>query len=428
MDCFANTQCDGRDTPPPTESPAPTSSATVGSVSINIGSGGSGGVSSGGSETHSGLNYNLCTLCPDNELDATKSITVNGKDVTCDSVEKMFTDENILLGSDNCNSVQKLYQDTCCYNACQLCEMATGEFLDLQDVLLQKGGYSATCQEVNNILSATPKEDKMCSDAKGQLAGDCCYKQCTLCDADAGETTSWYATINFQGIQSTCLGLDFMLRTEQVGYGSDQCSSMEAYKEQCCYVAPSNPCQLCEADGKVYEVNTAKSITTIERQSTTSCAWINDDLAKLSSDDQQCKSGKGSYFGQCCDLTEVIGSPDQEGSNQSEGNESSNNSGSGSSSNEGFGSSTSSGNVIGGSSGGAAGGSTSSEGESLATGAEDETNAKPATDNYWGSGGGSEWDPAEWNPPSGCDNRYGVSKARMILGLCLFGVYYYLLL
>lgn len=400
MDCFANTQCDGRDTPPPTESPAPSTSAPVGSVSINIGSGGNGGVSSGGGGSQSGLNYNLCMLCPDNQLDVSKSITINDKAVTCGSVENMFTYENLLMGSDNCNAVQKMYQDTCCYDACQLCELSTGEFLDVQDVLLEKGGYSATCQEVNNILSASRKDDKMCSDAKGQLAGDCCYKQCALCDADAGETTSWYATITFEGIQSTCLGLDFMLRTEQVGSGSERCSDTRStYREQCCYVAPQNPCQLCEADGEVYGLNAAKSVTTVERQSTTSCAWINDDLAKISSDDQQCKESKGAYFGQCCDLTGVIGALDEEGGNE----EASSSSG---------GASTADG----------AAGATEGQNATSAQSAEAGNATTSQEDNFWGSGG-SEWDPNEWNPPSG--GTYGVING-MIWTFSVLGVYLFL--
>ncbi|KAL3776637.1 hypothetical protein ACHAWO_012803 [Cyclotella atomus] len=408
MDCFANTQCDGRDTPPPTESPAPSSSAPIGSVSINIGSGGSGGVSSGGSDSHSGLNYDLCTLCPDNQLDVSKSITINDKDVTCGSVENMFTYENLLMGSDNCIAVQKMYQDTCCYDACQLCELSTGEFLDVQDVLLEKGGYSATCQEVNNILSATHKEDKMCSDAKEQLAGDCCYKQCALCDADAGETTSWYATITFEDIQSTCLGLDFMLRTEQVGFGSDRCSDTRTmYSEQCCYVAPQSPCQLCEADGEVYGVNAAKSVSTVERQSTTSCAWINDDLAKISSNDQQCKDGKGAYFGQCCDLTGVLGTLDEEGAGE-EANSS-----------NGDTSTVTDGAVATGANGGQ--NVTIVEGTgNQATTANNSTTVKPE-DNFWGSDE-SEWDPAEWNPPTGGTKGMisGMMWTFSVLGVYLF--------
>lgn len=407
MDCFANTQCDGRDTPPPTESFAPTSSAPVDTVNINIGSAGSGGVNSGGDDTpHSGLNYRLCSLCTENQLDVSKTITINDREVTCGSVENMFTYENLLMGSDNCNAVQRMYQETCCYDACQLCESATGEFLDLQDVLLQKGGYSATCSEVNSILSATPKDDQMCFDAKRQLAGDCCYKQCTLCDTDAGETTSWYATIDFQGIQSTCLGLDFMLRTEQVGSGSDRCSSTrDLYQEECCYVAPPSPCQLCEADGKVYGVNSSKNVATVERSSTMSCAWINDDLAKLPSDDQQCAESKGAYFGKCCDLTGVIGmaedSSDKNGSNNTPTKDAGGNSTSNVDSNATPG--------------------TGNQNMQSASGGENATEEvkESPKESYWSSGGGSDWDPAEWNPPSGSHKLYHIFSKGTVLVHCL---------
>lgn len=384
MDCFANTMCDGRETPPPTESLAPTSSAPIGSVNINIGSGGSGGVSSGVS------NSQLCTLCPNNQIDTEKSLSINGKDVTCGSVENMFTFEKILMGSDNCNSIQKMYQETCCFDGCQLCELSTGGFLDLQDVLLEKGAYSATCSEVNNILSANSKDDKMCLDAKEQLAGECCYKQCTLCNTD--KSTSWYATVNFEGIQSTCLGLDFMLRNEQVSYGSDRCSNTRGmYESQCCYVAPENPCQLCEADGKVYGVNSAKSVTTLERQSAMSCAWLNDNLSKLPGDDEQCEQDKAAYFGQCCDLSGIIGVPNGE---------------------VGAGNNNETGRVN--------GTETASTGSNI-TGSDVQAPLSPEpvsgpneNSTYWSSGS-AEWDPTEWNPSDSASS----SRGRLITGMCL---------
>lgn len=389
--------------PPPTESPAP----SVDSFNTNTGSGGSGGVSGGENAMHSGSKHDLCTLCTDNQLDRTKSVIINEKDVTCGSIENMFTTENLLMGSENCNAVQKMYQDTCCFDSCFLCELPSGEFLDVQDILLDKGGYSATCSQVNNLLSANSKNDKICSDAKEQLAGDCCYKQCTLCDAGAGETTSWYATVNVEEIQSTCLGLDFMLRTEQVSSGSDRCSNTRGvYAEHCCYIPPSNPCQLCEADGKVYSVNSAKSVSTIERQSTTSCAWINDDLAKISNDDKQCTDGKGSYFGQCCDLTGVIGVAD-------EGEEG----GKGVGSISGDGPNSDAGN--------AASPSYQSNTTTVDPGNKNVTAVDPQ-DNFWNPGG-SEWDPSEWNPPSGSASTYAFTKESLTwCYLCLYCVYIFL--
>ncbi|KAL3777225.1 hypothetical protein HJC23_007125, partial [Cyclotella cryptica] len=426
MECYSNTRCDGRDTPPPTISPAPTiSSAPVDSFMVNIGGSSGGGTSAGGGTGSSSsgeggngdttnnndngstnLKYETCTLCPENELNDSQSININGKTVTCRDVENMFHYENVLLGSSTCSGVQKMYQDMCCYDKCSLCETSDGDFLDLQDALIKQGGYSATCQEVNDILSATPKEDKLCYDAKKQLAGDCCYDQCTLCNADAGETTSWYATVSFQGIQSTCLGLDFMLRTEQVGSSTYRCDSIRSsYSSACCYTAPADPCQLCEADGTVYEVNAAKSVSVTERASTTSCAWINDNLAKVANDDQQCKEGKGAYFGQCCELSNIITVPNKEGDGSDVDTGSTGNSG---------GDVHNGGAVAGSRPNGEPGApsatppSSPTIGENNVSSVENvssfpssgEANSSSTENNYWGSSGGM-WNVSEWNPPSG---------------------------
>lgn len=410
MECFANTDCDGRDTPPPTESPAPTiTSPPVDSFSVSVGGSDGGSVSSGGGTSTSGNNGNAgqkhetCTLCPNNELYASGTITINGKQVTCRGVQNMFYYENVQLGSDNCVSVQKMYEKTCCYNRCNLCEASNGEILDLLDLLIHQGGYSASCQEVNNILASTPKEVKMCSDAKEQLAGQCCYDQCALCDESAGEATSWYATVDYQGIQSTCLGLDFMLRSEQVGSSANRCSSIRSmYKSACCYVAPAEPCQLCEADGVVYEVNMAKSVSVTERASMTSCVWVNDNLAKLSSGDEKCEERKGAYFGQCCELSSVL--------SYSEGGQA--------------GSSTSS--TGGGEDDGGAVSGARPNGEAGATdtslaGGEGGNETSPEQ-SYWGNTGVGEWNPSEWNPPS---TGTSTGLARGVF-LCFFGAYLYL--
>jgi hypothetical protein len=377
----------------------------VGGGSDSSSSGGGGTTGNNGNDS-TNLKYETCNLCPDNEVNDSESIDINGKTVTCRDVENMFHYENVLLGSDTCNTIQKMYQDACCYDKCSLCETSSGEFLDLQDSLIKQGGYSATCQEVNEILSATPKEDKLCYDAKKQLAGDCCYDQCTLCDADAGETTSWYATISFQGIQSTCLGLDFMLRTEQVGTSTDRCDSIRStYKTSCCYNAPADPCQLCEADGTVYEVNAAKSVSVTERASTTSCAWINDNLAKVASDDQQCKEGKGAYFGECCELSNVIIVPNEEGENSDLGISTTGNDGGG----------VQNGGAVAGSRPNGEPGVPSATPPSSPTTGENNVssteNSPPSPssvkdessstgNNYWGSPDGM-WNISEWNPPSG---------------------------
>lgn len=241
-------------------------------------------------------------------MDNTQSLKFNAQDTTCENVDLALSKQNVLLESDTCSSFQEMYSSTCCYDECQLCEIDNNEFLDLRvDHLVEQGGYSATCGEVNTILSASAESDKICFDARAQLTEECCYKQCNICDISDDITNDWYATVNFEGVTTSCLGLDYMLRMEQVNLGSDRCSAVQGeYFEECCYKTPSKQCQICEADDVLYEILATKTVS-YERDSTTAtCAKISDSFLRMESDDQNCIEGKQSLFGKCCDLTSVV--------------------------------------------------------------------------------------------------------------------------
>lgn len=336
MECYANTRCDGRDTPPPTVSPAP--SVSKGDNNTN------------GGTASSGTGGDVCNVCSSGKLNGATPIIVNSKSATCGDLDAILNNENVLEGAHSCDSVQAMYDEVCCLDECKLCQNADGEVSGIKDRLVEKGGYSATCEEVNTILGENRSDSTICRDAKTQLAGDCCYNQCTLCEEN--ESTSWYAVVEFESIQSTCLGLDYLLRAENVQVGSQRCSALQSeYKSTCCYTPLPDPCQLCEADDVLYEVNTSKSVST-ERASTSSCAQINDSLARLSANDQQCTEGKQSYFGKCCNLSEKL-----TGGDASDGG-----------------------------GGGDLPGAAPSD--------------KSSTDDgYWGSGGAA-WNAEEWNPPN----------------------------
>ena len=75
--------------------------------------------------------------------------------------------------------------------------------------------------------------------AQAQLGAECCYQRCNLCE-DQSET-EWYATLQFQGIMTTCFGLDYMLRAEQISDGSDRCSELQGqYNDRCCSASSSS--------------------------------------------------------------------------------------------------------------------------------------------------------------------------------------------
>ena len=203
-----------------------------------------------------------------------------------------------------------MYRGSCCYDECQLCQTPNDDFLDLRsEHVVKQGGYEASCQEISNILSTSAKDDTICTDAQTQLGGECCYEQCTLCgDPSDDGSTDWYATVTFQGLTTTCLGLDYMLRIEQISGGSDQCSELRgAYMDRCCH-ASKNSCQLCKADDKLYEVDRSKTVTVEQsvKSTFTTCTAMNDSLSKLETSDEECMEGKQTYFGQCCDLSNLI--------------------------------------------------------------------------------------------------------------------------
>ena len=234
-----------------------------------------------------------------------------GQASTCDSVQQSVAAENILAESGTCNSVRQTFGDSCCQDECQLCETANGnnQLLDLKsEHLVQQGDISATCSEISEVLTKTAASDATCTTAKTQLASQCCYQQCTLC-GEEGMSTEWYATVSFQGMATTCLGIDYMLRAEQIRGGSDRCNEFgEVYRERCCY--PTNACQLCRADDTLYEVDEERLVTVeqVSQSTTTTCAAMNDGMAQIDKTDDACTAAKQAFFGQCCQLSDVINS------------------------------------------------------------------------------------------------------------------------
>lgn len=286
---FLNSRCDGRDTDPPTSSPAP--STELGAI----------------------VEGEVCTICENTRLDPSVSIPFQTQQTTCGNVNQMVMTEQILVGSATCNSVRQMYKDACCFDECQLCKTPDGDLLDMRsDYVVKQGGYEASCQEVNNILNTVGKFDTMCTDAQAELADECCYAQCSLCGEDL--KTDWYATVSFQSLSTTCLGLDFMLRTEQISAGNGRCSQIkQEYMQDCCYVdsAKAGSCQLCMADDIMYDVLPSKTVTVVQsyrRSTTTTCSALSTSMATMNKNDNACIEGKQAYFGQCCDLTNAIGS------------------------------------------------------------------------------------------------------------------------
>ena len=294
LQCYANTNCDGRDSQAPTASPAP----------------------NGG---NLGDTMDVCTVCGGSKTENALTIQHNGATTTCGDLNWMLSMESVQRESDECSAMQDTHAATCCFDECHVCQKADGGFLDIKtDLVVQKGGYSATCGEVNDILLASTEDDEdTCSDARDELVEECCYEQCTLCGHHPDATTEWYATVKFGGLTTTCLGLDYMLRNEQLGVGSDKCLSVRKdFVDECCYIPPEEPCRLCEADAVLYGLDDSAMVAA--GRSSATCERMHESFLRLETSSQECTKAKQTYFGGCCDLSTVVTLEEEEGEEEEE--------------------------------------------------------------------------------------------------------------
>ena len=208
MDCFANTKCDGRDTAPPTASPDPESQGAFG---------------------------HACTICMSKETDSGRQISFNGKLITYGDMEQQLEAQRIHMVSDTCTKIEKLHQQDCCFVRCDICWDGR-ELLDLRgDRLVRQGDHEASCLEIDSMLRSSDEKDEICVDARAQLGDACCYEQCKLCGGAGAGRDNWESTVTFEGMTTSCLGLDFMLRREEVSEGGSLCGQFrEEYGAVCC--------------------------------------------------------------------------------------------------------------------------------------------------------------------------------------------------
>ena len=288
MECYANTRCDGRDTASPTSSPGPTVYSA---------------------------NPNACTICGTRALDADKGITFQTQETTCGNMNEQLAAQDIEKSSGTCGTIREMYADDCCYDECSLCEQADGTTLDLRsNHVVRQGGYEATCLEVTEMLRAAGGGD-LCGDARDQLAEQCCRSQCELCSGLEGASPQWYETVVFNGLTTTCLGLDYMLRVEEVGEGGEMCDNFRnEYGGACCYPPSSDAsssgeggtaaaeCRLCEADGRLYDVIPEKAVD----QTAGTCGGVDEELRGLPKEDGTCTESRQRYFGRCCNLADYV--------------------------------------------------------------------------------------------------------------------------
>ena len=169
--------------------------------------------------------------------------------------------EGIPEESATCVSVREAYRNDRCRGDCRICQTSGDDLLDLRsEHVVRQGDYEASCQEIDDILGGSSSAERICADAKAQLAEQTCYRQCSLCSMGTMRT-EWYEMVVYEGLTTTCLGIDYVLRTQQVSDGSYRCSELRGeYVSQCCQ-ASGTACVLCSPDDKLYQIYSDKLVT-----------------------------------------------------------------------------------------------------------------------------------------------------------------------
>jgi predicted 3-demethylubiquinone-9 3-methyltransferase (glyoxalase superfamily) len=167
---------------------------------------------------------------------------------------------------------------------------------------IQFNGASTTCSQVYKFL-ATQEEagSDACTAGKEALHKDCCMKKCDLCSN--GGIPDWYAMVEVNGKSMTCLALDGIVTESRIQSGSDQCSQLlEVAAPACCYVPPTEPCNICNNGFGFNDVKSSVSVEyggtnatcgqifntlfSREEQESETCSLISNDLASKCCYDQ----------------------------------------------------------------------------------------------------------------------------------------------
>ena len=254
---------------------------------------------------------------PSKDIQATANAVVSKIDTTLQNTTTLQTISNNLQAGSAASSVAKELSNVDVTNhvqgetstttavaattgsgPCNLCN--TGEIgLEKQ---IQFNGASTTCSQVYKFL-ATQEEagSDACTAGKDALHKDCCMKKCDLCSN--GGIPDWYAMVEVNGKSMTCLALDGIVTESRIQSGSDQCSQLlEVAAPACCYVPPTEPCNICNNGFGFNDVKSSVSVEyggtnatcgqifntlfSREEQESETCSLISNDLASKCCYDQ----------------------------------------------------------------------------------------------------------------------------------------------
>ena len=244
--------------------------------------------------------YNKCSLCGGLQTNAELTVMHDETQLGCSEFDSYIFASNLIEeGTGECKAFQDEHRETCCYDVqCSLCSKGDDIYTTKETSVVQFGGDSTTCGEVANFLyQQEMSQGNACLAAQENIFSDCCFQQCELCEA--GATVNWAATTSFNGMDQSCTDVYWLLISESIEAGTQECSSMSQVSNDCCYEVPSQQCTLCKDDnGANYNTRWNKEVTV--NGMTKTCGDFNSLLATQENDSQTCSMAKDAIFNDCC--------------------------------------------------------------------------------------------------------------------------------
>ena len=244
--------------------------------------------------------YNKCSLCGGLQTNAELTVMHDETQLGCSEFDSYIFASNLIEeGTGECKAFQDEHRETCCYDVqCSLCSKGDDIYTTKETSVVQFGGDSTTCGEVANFLyQQEMSQGNACLAAQENIFSDCCFQQCELCEA--GATVNWAAITSFNGMDQSCTDISWLLISESIEAGTQECSSMSQVSNDCCYEVPSQQCTLCKDDnGANYNTRWNKEVTV--NGMTKTCGDFNSLLATQENDSQTCSMAKDAIFNDCC--------------------------------------------------------------------------------------------------------------------------------
>jgi len=124
--------------------------------------------------------FQKCSLCGDSLMDWEASVFFSGKQMPCYEFDKVFQDDGISEGSNNCDLTRDLYKKECCIDPpdvpCNLCQSGSTYYQMNSDAIVSYDGTPfISCLEVySSLFSRREQSSEHCIKTKGELFPQCC--------------------------------------------------------------------------------------------------------------------------------------------------------------------------------------------------------------------------------------------------------------